>query len=126
MVDDQSPVAPAITRNAADDLDFIRLVHRAVSAELGALAVYDLFLIRVDNWFDHKWRNFSGKGRVGFGHHTGLVYNPDTALDAIHREGTKSTFSPSRPIGLSPRIVIAGVRRDRICPIKIRRVFTQP
>ena len=90
-------VAPTIPNIVTDDLAFIQLVQRAVSAELEGKAVHGLFLIRIDNWFDHKWRNFSGKGRVALGHHTGLTYAPDTALDAFHRKGTKSTFPPFTP-----------------------------
>jgi hypothetical protein len=97
MVEARHLVSPTIANIAADDLEFIRLVRHAVSAELEGKAVHGLFLIRIDNWFDHKWRNFSGKGRVAFGHYTGLTYNPDTALDAFHREGTKSTFPPFTP-----------------------------
>ena len=25
-----------------------------------------IFVMKIDNWFDRKWLNFSGKGRVGF------------------------------------------------------------
>jgi hypothetical protein len=90
-------VAPIIERCPTDDLEFIELVKRAISEELNAKAVHGLFLIRIANWFDEKWRNFSGKGRVAYGHFTGLAYNPDTSLEAIHRDRTKSTFPPFTP-----------------------------
>jgi hypothetical protein len=89
-----APTIPIIT---SDDLGFIELVRLSVSAELEAKAVHGLFLIRIDNWFDCKWRNFSGNGRVAYGHYTGLSYDPDTALDAFHWKDTKSTFPPFTP-----------------------------
>ncbi len=72
MVEAQHLVAPMIADIPADDLEFIQLVRHAVSAELEGKAVHGLFLIRIDNWFDHKWRNFSGKGRVALGHYIAL------------------------------------------------------
>ena len=98
MVETEQLVAPAIATAAADDLEFIQLVRRAVASELEGKAVQGLFLTRIDNWFDHKWRNFSGIGRVGYGHYTAFAsYDPDTALDAVHQEGKESTFPPFTP-----------------------------
>lgn len=98
MLESQHLIAPIIVENPSDDPDFIQLVRQVVSTELEAKAVHGLFVIRIDNWFDYKWRLFSGTGRVGFGHYTGLAaYDPDTALDAFYRGGTKSTFPPFTP-----------------------------
>ena len=47
-----------------DASEFLALVTRAVSGELEAEPVQEVFMIRIDNWFDHKWLNFSGIGRV--------------------------------------------------------------
>ena len=80
-----------------DESDFIDLVRRVVAGELGAKTVDGLFLIRIDNWFDRKWRNFSGIGRVAYGHHTALSCDPDTSLEAFHRKGVRSTFPPFTP-----------------------------
>jgi hypothetical protein len=98
MIEAEHLLAPPIVDIAADDLAFIQLVRHVVSAELEGKAAHGLFLIRIDNWFDHKWRNFSGTGRVAFGHFTALeAYDPDTALDAIYRDSAKSTFPPFTP-----------------------------
>jgi hypothetical protein len=94
----QDLVAPIIESRPTDDPGFIQLVRRAVCEELDAKAVHGLFLIRISNWFDDKWRNFSGIGRVAYGYFTGLAaYAPDTSLDAIHRDRNKSTFPPFTP-----------------------------
>src|SRR5262245_21069753 len=49
-------------------------------------------LVRVDNWFDHKWLRFSGIGRVAFERGHPKI---DTALDAMWQ--TELTFPPFSP-----------------------------
>jgi hypothetical protein len=89
---------PSIPCSGEDDPQFISLVNRAVLAELEAKAVHGLFVIRINNWFDLKWLNFSGIGRVAYGHYTDSpVYDPDTSLDSFHRSGRRSTFPPFTP-----------------------------
>jgi hypothetical protein len=51
----------------------------------------DVFVIRIDNWFDHKWLTFSGKGIVFFDF-GGLASRDDVALDEFHME--QATFPP--------------------------------
>jgi hypothetical protein len=88
---------PLIPNVSADDPQFIELVSRAVTGELEAKTVHGLFVIRIDNWFDHKWLNFSGIGRVAFGQYMGTWFDRDTALDEFHQQGAKSTFPPFTP-----------------------------
>jgi len=76
-----------------DDPLFIDLACRAIAAELQGKAAQEVFVIRIDNWFDHKWLNFSGIGRVGF--RWNVPNGPDTALDEF-RQG-KATFPPFSP-----------------------------
>ena len=76
-----------------DDPRFIDVVGRAVSAELETKPVHGLFVIRIDNWFDHKWLNFSGIGRVLFGQqYMGVPWGRDTALDEFRRRGRSRRF----------------------------------
>lgn len=51
----------------------------------------DLYVTRINKWFDHKWLGYSGKGRVKFEGFPPI----DTALDAIWRD--KLTFPPFNP-----------------------------
>jgi hypothetical protein len=91
-------LGPRLATLSEDDSAFIKLVSQAISGELEAKAVLGLFVVRIDNWFDHKWLNFSGKGRVAFGHFTGFAAcDPETALDEFHRKGPQSTFPPFTP-----------------------------
>ena len=79
-MDDLQLQRPLIPNVPADDPQFIELVSRAVAGELDAKTVHGLFVIRIDNWFDHKWLNFSGIGRVAFGQYMGTWFDRDTAL----------------------------------------------
>jgi hypothetical protein len=82
-----------------DDPGFLDLICRAITAELEVKTAQEVFVIRIDNWFDHKWLNFSGIGRVAF-NNAGSKYIADTALDEFHQK--KATFPP-----FSPKRVVA-------------------
>jgi hypothetical protein len=44
-----------------DDASFISLINRAVERVVQEIKPNDVFVIRTDQWFDHKWLGFSGK-----------------------------------------------------------------
>ncbi len=73
-----------------DDPQFVELVSRVASGLLVENVPEQVFVIQIDNWFDQKWLNFSGIGRVGFD-------SPfaDTALDEFRQD--KITFPPFSP-----------------------------
>jgi hypothetical protein len=80
----------------ADDPQFVELVCRIISGLLNANAVEEVFVVQIDNWFDHKWLNFSGKGRVRF---DDWRIDIDTALDGFHQENiTFPPFTPNRVV----------------------------
>ena len=74
-----------------DDRRFLALVSRIIDSVPRDIQV--LFVIRVDNWFDHKWLRFSGNGRVPFSHFKDN--HPGVALDAFWQD--KLTFPPFSP-----------------------------
>ncbi len=77
-----------------DDPQFVELVSHVISSCINDSAPEEIFVMKIDNWFDHKWLNFSGKGRVGF-FWSLHPSDPDTALDAFHQD--KITFPPFTP-----------------------------
>ena len=78
--------------NPTDDSQFVELVKRVIT-QVGLRTNPDkIFVMKLDNWFDHKWLNFSGIGSVGF--HWGIDA-PDTALDEFSQD--KITFPPFHP-----------------------------
>lgn len=81
-----------LSTNATDDPQFVELVAHILDQLVLKGRPAGVFVIEIDNWFDHKWLNFSGKGRVAF---NGGLPEPDTALDEFFQE--KVTFPPFNP-----------------------------
>jgi hypothetical protein len=49
----------AIPTNETDDSEFIDLVSNVTAGPLTARPVEEVFVVRIDNWFDDKSHNFS-------------------------------------------------------------------
>ncbi len=77
---------PRVYPQPDDDPAFIAMVDRIIASS----HLPELFVIRIKNWFDHKWLRFSGIGRVGF-----QGARIDTALDEFWQK--KLTFPPFTP-----------------------------
>jgi len=52
-----------------DDPRFLALVRRSVSGSVLSCRPSDVFVIRIDHWFDHKWFAFAGKLLGGLAFH---------------------------------------------------------
>src|SRR5690349_2642154 len=50
-----------IKRTPDDDQEFIGIVSRILSASIALYRPSEIFVVHIDNWFDVKWRAFSGK-----------------------------------------------------------------
>lgn len=57
----------SITSMKNDDASFLALANRTADRTIQQFRPADVFLVRIDHWFDHKWLGFSGKvlGAVG-------------------------------------------------------------
>lgn len=87
---------PELNSQDGDERRFLGVVERIVDAVSDD--VRDLWIIRVDNWFDHKWLRFSGKGRVPF--QDPSPSHPGVALDEFSQDKlTFPPFSPRRIVG---------------------------
>jgi hypothetical protein len=51
---------PEILTNPGDDPQFAELVNRLTAALVNASSPEQVFMMRIDNWFDHKCLSFSG------------------------------------------------------------------
>ena len=72
-----------------DDGEFVQSSIRFCWGLLKREAPAEAFVIRVHKWFDHRWLDFSGKGRVKYdGPFT------EVALDEFRQDHT--TFPPFR------------------------------
>jgi hypothetical protein len=87
-----------ILTNATDDPAFVELLKQLIAQLVCEEFPEQIFVMKIDNWFDHKWLNFSGIGRVGFFEHFRL--ERDTALDEFSQDHvTFPPFTPNRVIG---------------------------
>ena len=88
-----------IPANPSDDVKFVELIGRIASELVSSTSPEQVFVIKIDNWFDHRWLKFSGKGRVGFGFYGDYLIDMDTALDEFSQDQiTFPPFSPKRVI----------------------------
>ena len=83
--------------NATDDPAFVELLKHLIGQLVGEEFPEQIFVMKLDNWFDHKWLNFSGIGRVRF---DDFRLEIDTALDEFSQDQvTFPPFTPNRVIG---------------------------
>ncbi len=78
----------------SDDPEFIEVLNNVISGLIELHAPERLFLIRVKNWFDTKWLNFSGRGRVHFPN-SFPIFEHETSLDVFHQD--QPVFPPFTP-----------------------------
>jgi hypothetical protein len=82
-----------------DDPEFVESVKHVIAGCINDGFPNKILVIKIDNWFDHKWLGFSGKGRVGFGFYGDYLVDVDTALDEFRQDQiTLPPFSPRRVI----------------------------
>jgi hypothetical protein len=77
-----------------DDPAFVCLVNSVLRGILASHAPAKVWVIQIDNWFDHRWLQFSGKGIVDF-QWPAFTGKYDAALDEFYRD--KTTFPPFAP-----------------------------
>lgn len=89
-------VLTKFTPRATLDADptFLRAVAHVASALVQKFEPEELHMIKVKNWFDHKWLRFSGKGRINF--ESPFLSDQGVALDEFHSDTTFPPFSPRR------------------------------
>jgi hypothetical protein len=44
-----------IAASESDDVTFLELVRRIVNGALADMLISEVYLVHIDNWFDHKW-----------------------------------------------------------------------
>jgi hypothetical protein len=77
-----------------DDPYFIALLDLLVGRFILRESPEGLWIIQIDNWFDHKWLGFSGIGAVDF-RFPAFMNRYDGALDEFYQD--KVTFPPFSP-----------------------------
>ena len=49
-----------------DSFEFIEIVNAIISNIVFQYSIKEVVLVKVKNWFDHKWLNYSGKSVIPF------------------------------------------------------------
>ncbi len=83
-----------VAAGETDDPQFITLLNSLVGGLIEEDAPQELWIIQIDNWFDHKWLRFSGIGTVDF-QFPAFMNRYDGALDEFYQD--KVTFPPFTP-----------------------------
>lgn len=85
---------PEIKIESGDANDFINNLNKIVGKLIDQFGINEVCIIKIKNWFDHKWLNYSGKSVVEFRGGGGLI---DSSLNNEWREKiTVPPFNPNR------------------------------
>jgi hypothetical protein len=80
-----------VKADETDDPQFIELLNSLLGGLIRKAEPQELWIIRIENWFDHKWLGFSGVGTVDF-RWPAFTNRYDAALEGFHQD--KVTFPP--------------------------------
>ncbi len=80
-----------IKTEIGDAPDFIKSINNLITTLIDKYKFDEVFIIQINNWFDHRWLNYSGKSVVQF--HGG--YFIESTLENEWRE--KVTIPPFNP-----------------------------
>ena len=93
-----------ISPNENDDKNFIELVEQILRAEVVFTQPKDVFIIKVDHWFDFKWREFSHKifGALGVWRKPLRVppFIPDRIVEEAHFQKIGKSYKREVPYRL--------------------------
>jgi hypothetical protein len=77
-----------LTKTKSDDEIFIEIVERFINKSISFYKPNEVYVIKTDNWFDHKWVEFSGKvsGELGVWLRELRVppFVPDRIVEELH------------------------------------------
>lgn len=72
-----------------DDPQFVELISRTLTALAHCYKPIEIYVIHIDNWFDHKWKGFSGVADLQVGTWLGPTlrvppFNPNRVVSQTH------------------------------------------
>lgn len=94
-----------IQSNENDDQTFLGLVEKILRVEVSLAQPEDVFITKVDHWFDFKWRGFSHKifGALGVWHEEFLripPFIPDRIVQEIYFQKIGEIYEQKEPYRL--------------------------
>jgi hypothetical protein len=82
--------------NDIDDSEFTQIVENIVNGFIQNHTPKEIYIIKIDNWFDFKWRSFAGKilGVAGVRSKELIVppFNPSRVLEESHFQKFSKTY----------------------------------
>jgi hypothetical protein len=82
--------------NDNDNLEFIQIVQSILDGFIQSHTPKEIYIIKIDNWFDFKWRSFAGKilGIAGVRSKELIVppFNPNRVLEQSHFQKFGETY----------------------------------
>ena len=106
-----------------DDAEFVELVSRILTATTDCYKPVEIYVIHVDNWFDHKWKGFSGVVMPQLGTWAGPLlrvppFHPNRVVSQLHLRLDDPTepiyaFKRVRPLHVLQTSVLNMERRLR-------------
>jgi hypothetical protein len=86
-----------ILPNGNDDFDFIQIVEKILNGFIQNITPKEIYIIKIDNWFDFKWRAFEGKilGAVGSWNEKELripPFIPDRVLEQLYFQKVNNAY----------------------------------
>jgi hypothetical protein len=93
----KSPVAAGET----DDPGFVEVLNSLVEGLISQYEPEALWIIQIDNWFDHKWLRFSGMGGIASPFLIGGLTTPydQVKVEFYQDKLTFPPFTPNRVLG---------------------------
>lgn len=71
-----------------DDVAFLSLAQRIMNGAIAALQMREVFLVHIDNWFDHKWLGWRSRwtrfGRMGIRELRVPLFTPNRVRSERH------------------------------------------
>jgi len=81
-----------------DAPEFIEIINEIMGTLVFQYSIKEVVFVKIKNWFDHKWLNYSGKTVVPF-YSFGLKNFPDVSLENVWRDKISiPPFNPNRVI----------------------------
>ena len=92
-------MAISIPSGLTDDNEFVDLLNALLNALLVQRTPEQLWVIQIDNWFDHKWLRYSGSGSVASGFPTNWNSSFMDQFTSVKEQfwRDKLTFPPFAP-----------------------------
>ena len=86
-----------VTAGETDDPGFVEVLNSLVRGLVSQYKPEELWIIQIDNWFDHKWLGFSGMGAIAS--NIPIDRYDTVKAESYQEKVTFPPFTPNRVLG---------------------------